>query len=558
MSQLRTLIWLKWALFKNSFRSSKATINNLASLAGMLVALLFSILLAIGFGIAAYFLTKPGGAVDFIQRETHSNVSPDLSAELIFFTIFGFSFLLWATVPLSTGSARQFDPGNMLLYPISLKKLFAFDFISELITLPSIFALPAIFAIGIGAGLGSGMLARAIVASVIAAAFGLALTKWLSIATGSLTRRKRTRGETLIAVIGAVLGIGGAAVGQVAPLIFKHAAFVRFVRWTPPGTAAYALSRGLTANFSFYALAILALTAYTVLLVVVAYWIARRAALGLDAGKRGSIKEKKSETSVYTGWDLPIVSPSLSAVIEKELRYALRNAQLRMMALMPLILVVIRIANTRRFGAGSTTAAPESFLYYGQGLMPSGGVLYVFLVLTGLSCNLFAFEEGGMRALILSPVDRSKLLLGKNIAVALIASVFSTALLIVNELIFRDLTLQSLGFAVINFVIFAALISVMGNWLSIRFPKRMKFGKRMNVSGVVGILLIPMIIVLSVPPLAAASAGYLSQSLLIEYATLSLLAAFAVTLYASLISSQGELLQQREVDILEAVQEPND
>ena len=31
-----------------------------------------------------------------------------------------------------------------------------------------------------------------------------------------------------------------------------------------------------------------------------------------------------------------------------------------------------------------------------------------FLLLAGLSCNLFAFEEGGMRTLILSPIDRSK------------------------------------------------------------------------------------------------------------------------------------------------------
>ena len=39
-------------------------------------------------------------------------------------------------------------------------------------------------------------------------------------------------------------------------------------------------------------------------------------------------------------------------------------------------------------------------------------------------------------------------------------------------------------------------MSIIGNWLSIRFPKRMKFGKRLNVSGVVGLLIIPLIILL--------------------------------------------------------------
>ena len=65
---------------------------------------------------------------------------------------------------------------------------------------------------------------------------------------------------------------------------------------------------------------------------------------------------------------------------------------------------------------------------YGEGLMASGGVLYVFLILTGLSCNLFAFEEGGMRALILSPVDRRTIMIGKNIALTIVAFVFSAAL----------------------------------------------------------------------------------------------------------------------------------
>ena len=511
-----------------------------------------------GFGIASYALTRPGGIVELIEREAKTAVAPDLSAELIFFTIFGFSFLVWATVPLSTGSSRQFDPGNLLLYPISLKKLFAIDFISEFVTLPSIFALPAIFAMGIGAGLGTGRLARGIIISILAAAFGLALTKWLSVATGSLTRRKRTRGETLIAVIGAVLGIGGAAVGQVLPMIFKHAEFVRFVRWTPPGAAAYGLSGGLTGSLFLYLISALALLAYTVVLVVGAYWIARRAALGLDSGKRRGLKEKV-ETQTYGGWDVPLVSSSVSAVVEKELRYAFRNAQLRMMALMPLILIVIRFANTRRFReGGGGLPDPDSFLAYADGLMVAGGVLYVFLVLSGLSCNLFAFEEGGMRALILSPVERRKILFGKNLAVASVAFVFSVALLMINQLIFRDLNLGTLLFAALSFIVFAPLTSVLGNWFSIRFPKRMKFGKRMNVSGVVGILMIPMITLLSIPPLAAISAGYLSQSLLIEYATLSFLAALSVGLYALVIGSQGELMQRREVEILEAVQEPSD
>ncbi|HEV7797203.1 MAG TPA: hypothetical protein VGO73_03545, partial [Pyrinomonadaceae bacterium] len=181
---------------------------------------------------------------------------------------------------------------------------------------------------------------------------------------------------------------------------------------------------------------------------------------------------------------------------------------------------------------------------------------YVFLILSGLFCNQFAFERGGMRALILSPVDRKTILMGKNFAISILALVFSAGLLAVNELVFRDLSAKALVFAVLSFLIFTTLMSVMGNWFSIRFPKRMKFGKRLNVSGVVGLLLIPLIVVLALPPLAATAAGYVAQSLLIEYVTLAVLVALSIGFYLLMINSQGESLRRRELELLEAVNDP--
>ena len=188
--------------------------------------------------------------------------------------------------------------------------------------------------------------------------------------------------------------------------------------------------------------------------------------------------------------------------------------------------------------------------------MATGGVLYVFLILAGLFCNQFAFERAGMRTLILSPVDRKTVLVGKNIVFSTLALIFSAGLLTVNQLVFRDITIGAFLFVVLSFLTFVSLMSLMGNWFSVRFPKRMKFGKRLNVSGVVGLLLIPMIIVLAIPPLAATAAGYVAQSLLIEYATLTLLAILSFGFYLLTINAQGEALQRRELEILEAVNDP--
>ena len=213
--------------------------------------------------------------------------------------------------------------------------------------------------------------------------------------------------------------------------------------------------------------------------------------------------------------------------------------------------------NTRRFGSMQPPSAND-FLAYSPGLFATGAVLYVFLIMSALWGNLFAFDEGGMRSFILAPIERRKILLGKNLAITTVAFVFSTLLLALNAIVFQDMTLRDWLFVALGFVVFAAIMSIYGNWVSIRFPKRMRFGKRMNVSGVSGLLLIPMIGVLAMPPFLAAAAGYFTRSIYISYATLAAFALLAVGLYAIVISIQGESLARREIDILETVREPAD
>ena len=73
-------------------------------------------------------------------------------------------------------------------------------------------------------------------------------------------------------------------------------------------------------------------------------------------------------------------------------------------------------------------------------------MLYVFLILSGLFCNQFAFEHAGMRTFILSPLDRKNILIGKNMAISAVALIFSAGLLVINQLVFRDLTRGALLF----------------------------------------------------------------------------------------------------------------
>jgi hypothetical protein len=110
----------------------------------------------------------------------------------------------------------------------------------------------------------------------------------------------------------------------------------------------------------------------------------------------------------------------------------------------------------------------------------------------------------------------------------------------------------------LSFIVFAGISFTIGNWLSIRFPKHMRFGKRMNVSGVAGVLLIPMIIVLATPPLLATVVGYFTHNIFNVYITLTLMALSSLGLYFVAINFQGRSLAAREIEILEAVREPAD
>jgi hypothetical protein len=569
MGQFRALIWLKWTLFRNTMRSRKAVVSSLASTLGTLAALVLALLLAVVLGLAAYGLTSlesgRNASRAMLMAQTAQN------GLLFIFMVLAFVYMMWAIVPLGLSGGNRFDAGRLLLYPVSLSKLFALDWVSELTSLGSIFALPVIMAVALGAGIGQGQLTLGLLAGLCAVLFGLSLSKWLSTSLGALMQKRRTRGETLLALLGAIVGIGGALMGQVAPIIAQHGAAFRGMRWTPPGAVAVALTSGLRAGGTGdYLLAVLTLLAFSLLLIAATYWTARRAALGMGGEKRAkSRKPVSAPIEQELGWQLPLLPAELSALIEKELRYAMRNAQLRMLMLMPLILIVLRLAqqgrsSSRAIANGSSGLPAEGvrglseFLYYTDGLLAASGVLYVFLILSSLACNLFAYEAGGMRAFILSPLNRRNILLGKNITITFLALIFSTLLIAVNQIVFRDLSPEAILFAALSFALFSAAIALIGNWLSIRFPKRLEFGKRMNASGVAGFLLIPMLLGLMVPPLLAIAAGYFAESLAVKYATLAVFAGVAVALYYFLINRQGRLLARSEIDILEAVSKRTD
>src|SRR3954470_24344646 len=152
MAQLFALIWLKWTLVRNSLRSRRAVAGRVAAALGVLAGLGLSLAAAIGVGAGAYFLSAHAGRGSLDARQLGAGF-----AVLLF--IFTTMFLMWALMPLALGGGSRFEPSRMLLYPVSLGRLFAFDFLSDVTSFTSVFVVPSLVALCVGVGVGRGSLA---------------------------------------------------------------------------------------------------------------------------------------------------------------------------------------------------------------------------------------------------------------------------------------------------------------------------------------------------------------------------------------------------------------
>jgi hypothetical protein len=558
MSQLLALVWLKWTLVRNSLRSRKAVAGRAAAVVGALAGLALSLLMAAGVGAGAYFVSAQAGRAGLGGRQLSAGFA-------VLFFVFTMMFLMWALMPLALGGGSRFEPSRMLLYPVSLRRLFAFDFLSDLTSLASVFVVPSLFAVGGGVGGGGGNLGAGLWVACVSAAFGLSLSKLLSVGVGALMRARRTRGETLVALLGSVLGLLGVAAGmagglltQLVPLAERHPGLLEGARWTPPGAAADALARGLFAgDLSALALSTLTLAAYAAACVLLAYRVARGTALG-GGGGRGAKRAAPGGAAAgtagacaagYAGWQLPLVSQQFSALFEKELRYAMRNAQLRVIALMAVALTML----LRMGPAGSGGRRVWAYVPHAEGAGAVFSVIYIFMLVAPVSTNLFGYDGAGLAALVLSPVSRRTVLLAKNAAVTLVALLLAAAGVSAGGLIVGDLSPRVALFAALSFVTTAALSLPFGNWMSLQFPKRMKFGKGMSRSGVAGLLLVPLFFLLLVPPAAAIAAAHFAGSGAVKYVILAAFALLSLGFYALVLPRQGRQLERRELDILEAV-----
>jgi len=189
--------------------------------------------------------------------------------------------------------------------------------------------------------------------------------------------------------------------------------------------------------------------------------------------------------------------------------------------------------------------------------------VFMFLNLSQLMFNLFGFDRAGFRQLVLLPVPRKQILLGKNLAFLPVA-VGIGAIFLVFVKIAMGISFVIVIAAGLQLLAAFLLLSMVGNLISVLVPYRVAAGslKPTKSSKKTGFLIFlsrlffPMIVApIFFPPamgLLWSRVGWLPAApvnLFFSAVLLALLAFF----YRLSLPSLGELLQRREKEILQVV-----
>ena len=195
----------------------------------------------------------------------------------------------------------------------------------------------------------------------------------------------------------------------------------------------------------------------------------------------------------------------------------------------------------------------------------SGFVVFTFLGMSHLMFNQFGFDRGGFRQLVLLPVPRRQILLGRNLAFLPVAMGFGLTFLLLVKIVLH------ISFIVIfatglQLVASFLLLSIAGNLVSVLVPYHIAPGsmRKTKTSAMTSLrifisrLLIPMAMGPMFLPqaigLLMSSLGWLPAgpvNLVLSMVLLALLVFF----YKLSLPSLGKLLLRREKQILQVVTE---
>jgi ABC-2 type transport system permease protein len=571
--QLRTILWLRWRLTRNQWAKGGGLG---AALAGAGVAV----------GVALAVLGFTGGLAGG-RLGLHD--APSFVVMLIWLGVSALFLLVWVMVVLTDlQRSEPIDIQRLMHLPVALGQAFAVNYLASVAGLTIAFFAPAMVGLALGLALDRGPSMLLLVPLSMGLLF--MSTAWTYVFQGWIAtwiQSPRRRRAVITAItLSVVLAI------QLPNLIFNV-----FGRHDPPRGHAAAAVDPAREDQGRRVLEGLMLAEK----IVPPLWLAGGAAgladgdplvallgtigfaalgaLGLSRGYRSTLRfyagsgggggSAIAAAAPAKGPASP--SPATRQLVERrppgvpEQAAAVATATLRSMLRAPeimmgvgaalVILIVVSGGMLVRFGGG---LGP----HFGP-LIVAGGMSLTNLMLAQLSTNQFGYDRDGLRALMLAPIARDRVLLGKNLAVMAFATPPCTILIAVSAAWLRLPPLAVVA-ALLQMASMLLIAATVGNLLSILLPYRIRAGSMKATKLPAGAMLALIGCQFGLPALCApAFAGPLAvlfghsahwkHPVVLDFVLSLAVAAAAAGAYAACLGPLGRLLQRRETLILAQV-----
>ncbi len=577
--QLKTILWLRWRLTRNQWRRS----GGLGAILAVIVAVGTVVL-----GGVSFVGTLLGAALGL------GDVKPMVVMGIWFGLTAGFLFFWTIGLLAELQRSETIDLQRLMHLPVALGQMFVVNYIASHLTLSIILVVPAMTGLAIGLAFARGpamllLLPLAWGMVFMITAWTYCLRGWLA-ATMINPRRRRS------VIMG--ITIGFVLISHLPTLYFN--VFGRPSRPPPQTTTTPAQAqrqsetRQVADRESLNNLIAVQKFIPPLWLPVGAQALAEHrvwpallgtlgcvgiGALGLRRAYQGTVRFYQGDTGAKAVSDIsnsstpaaklpekahdnflelhpPLVPEQAAAVALATFRSMLRAPEVKMAWGMSFLVTVILGSSLLFKSAPKIPDVAKPFII-------TGVIIFSNFMAAQFMANQFGFDRQGFRALVLSPVDRRLILLGKNLASWPISALFGLMLIAFTS-VWLQLPTRSVIAGMFQLVTLLLLSSVGGNLLSILVPYRVESGtvkptKLPALTMLVMVfcqLLFPVVMLPAlVPPLLdllwqlAEWPSWVPVNLLLSV----LIAALTAFGYWMTLAPLGRLLHRRETKILNIV-----
>lgn len=494
-------------------------------------------------------------------------------AQLLGFVLI-LSWLIWSIAPVFSFNVNEgLDPTRLLIYPITRRDFLAHMLLGTLLDYPTYFLAP--FALAVVVGFGLGWALPVVLVAVFLCYLLMVLTSQTIINTlGGVLKSRRFRDISM--VVGAFIGLGCWALSTSMQGFFEGLSDVNeqemgrflqtwepldFMQWLPPGAAARAIEQ---ANGGQWGAALLWL-GYTIIWVALIGWLWWQVTHRIVTGEGFLVgkgpatpkeKERKAQVKESRGGVWNRIPADIRQVALKDVKVRWRTPQSRIgliyMALMPAFFVAYPLF----FGADEGDV--DIPFAVGKYLFAAGIALYTLFVFWSNGQNMLGWETTGLATLLLTPIPRQRLFLGKGLAQFLMNGLPILVMSIIAIIVRPGLVSVALlptsiaqGLATMSVLVFTSALFPYPVNIESQSGQNPFSGKGGCLTGVVNMSLVPMMLSLVSLPIVAP----LGIALWLEWEWLALVALlFTLPLGAALFwfatRQAGEIVVGREPEIL--------